>query len=127
MNKAALIEKVAERLGGDDYRDDPGLRAAYQREAARAVDKVLSTILAEMVQGGSVQVTGFGTFKVTDIPGRNVRNPKSGKFGYVEAHRRAKFIPGQNMHDLINGLKPLPDGDASAIKKTPKGSAIKKK
>jgi DNA-binding protein HU-beta len=127
VNKTDLIEKVAERLGGDDFRNDPGTRAEFRLQAARAVEEVLNVILIELVEGGTVQVTGFGAFKVADCPARHARNPKTGGSVWVEETKRVRFAPGQNMDDLVNGRKKLPLEDASPIRKAPRGSGTKKK
>lgn len=121
MNKAHLIEAVAERFGGEDYDDDPRTRAAYRKRAAEAVEEVLSAIAVEMAQGGTVRVTGFGTFEVQDVPARYARNPQTGERVRVKKCKRAKFIPGQNLTDLVNKRKKAPR-KGSAIQKAPKGS-----
>jgi len=108
MNKAQMIETVAQTLGR---------RAA----AVAAVEAVYDAMTRELAAGGTVNITGFGTLKVVATKARKARNPQTGEAVLVPARTRVRFVPGQNLADLVNGDKPVPV-DGSAISKAPKGS-----
>lgn len=108
MNKAQLVEAVAEQLGG-------------RRAAAEAVDAVLDTIVRTVTAGDRVSVTGFGTFEPVDRAPRLARNPQTGERVKVKKTRVPRFRPGQGFKDLVSGSKKLPKNGPS-VKKAPKGS-----
>ena len=108
MNKAQLVEAVAEQLGG-------------RRAAAEAVDAVLDTIVRQVTAGERVSVTGFGTFEKVDRSARFARNPQTGERVKVKKTAVPRFRPGQGFKDLVSGSKKLPKTGPS-VKKAPKGS-----
>lgn len=108
MNKAQLITAVAKTL----RRKTP---------AVAAVEAVYDAMARELAAGGTVTVTGFGTFKAVAAPARKARNPQTGATVLVPARTKVRFIPGRNLADLVNGAKDLPEY-GSAISKAPKGS-----
>ena len=108
MNKAQLVEAVAEQLGG-------------RRAAAEAVDAVLDTIVRAVTAGETVMVTGFGTFEKVDRQARFARNPQTGERVKVKKTAVPRFRPGQGFKDLVSGSKKLPKSGPS-VKKAPKGS-----
>ncbi|KIQ63761.1 MULTISPECIES: HU family DNA-binding protein [Kitasatospora] len=108
MNKAQLVEAVAEQLGG-------------RKAAAEAVDAVLDTMVRAVVAGDRVSVTGFGTFEKVERSARFARNPQTGERVKVKKTAVPRFRPGQGFKDLVSGSKKLPK-DGPSVKKAPKGS-----
>ncbi|PLW72289.1 DNA-binding protein [Streptomyces sp. SCUT-3] len=108
MNKAQLVEAVADKLGG-------------RQAAADAVDVVLDAIVRAVVAGDRVSVTGFGSFEKIERPARYARNPQTGERVRVKKTSVPRFRPGQGFKDLVSGSKKLPKNDV-AVKKAPKGS-----
>ncbi|WP_327069061.1 HU family DNA-binding protein [Kitasatospora sp. NBC_01250] len=108
MNKAQLVEAVAEQLGG-------------RKAAAEAVDAVLDTMVRAVVAGDRVSVTGFGTFEKVERSARFARNPQTGERVKVKKTSVPRFRPGQGFKDLVSGSKKLPK-DGPSVKKAPKGS-----
>jgi DNA-binding protein HU-beta len=82
MNKAELIDQVQKNLGGE----------TSKRAASDAVEAVL-TAIAKGVKGGSVQLIGFGTFKVAKRAARTGRNPKTGEAMKIKASKTVRFVP----------------------------------
>lgn len=118
MNKAQLVEAIADKLGG-------------RQNAADAVDAVLDAIVRSVVTGDRVSVTGFGSFEKVDRPARYARNPQTGERVRVKKTSVPRFRAGQGFKDLVSGSKKLPKGGEVSVKKAPKGSltggtAIKK-
>ncbi|GAA5011381.1 HU family DNA-binding protein [Kitasatospora paranensis] len=108
MNKAQLVEAVAEQLGG-------------RKAAAEAVDAVLDTMVRAVVAGDRVSVTGFGTFEKVERSARFARNPQTGERVKVKKTSVPRFRPGQGFKDLVSGAKKLPK-EGPSVKKAPKGS-----
>ena len=109
MNKAQLVEAIADKVGG-------------RQNAADAVDAVLDAIVRAVVSGDRVSVTGFGSFEKVDRPARYARNPQTGERVRVKKTSVPRFRAGQGFKDLVSGSKKLPKGGEVAVKKAPKGS-----
>ncbi|MFF1419454.1 HU family DNA-binding protein [Streptomyces sp. NPDC058280] len=108
MNKAQLVEAIADKVGG-------------RQQAADAVDAVLDALVRAVVAGDRVSVTGFGSFEKVDRPARYARNPQTGERVRVKKTSVPRFRAGQGFKDLVSGSKKLPKNDV-AVKKAPKGS-----
>ncbi|KUH38461.1 MULTISPECIES: HU family DNA-binding protein [Streptomyces] len=109
MNKAQLVEAIADKMGG-------------RQQAADAVDAVLDAIVRAVVAGDRVSVTGFGSFEKVERPARYARNPQTGERVRVKKTSVPRFRAGQGFKDLVSGSKKLPKGGEVAVKKAPKGS-----
>ncbi|WP_344030832.1 HU family DNA-binding protein [Streptomyces luteireticuli] len=109
MNKAQLVEAIADKMGG-------------RQQAADAVDAVLDAIVRAVVAGDRVSVTGFGSFEKVERPARYARNPQTGERVRVKKTAVPRFRAGQGFKDLVSGSKKLPKGGEVAVKKAPKGS-----
>lgn len=100
MNKADLIEVLAPRLGG---------RAA----ATAAVEAIVDVVMREVVAGGSVGISGFGTFESIQRAPRTGRNPRTGEAVAIEATMTPRFRPGAYFKDVVTDPARLPkDGRA---------------
>ncbi len=109
VNKAQLVEAIADKVGG-------------RQQAAEAVDAVLDAIVRAVVGGDRVSVTGFGSFEKVDRPARYARNPQTGERVRVKKTSVPRFRAGQGFKDLVSGSKKLPRGGEVSVKKAPKGS-----
>ena len=101
MNKAQLIESLADRLGG-------------KKAAAEAVDAMLETIQRTVKDGIPVAISGFGVFEKVTVPARRHRNPRTGEPVRTKKTTRPKFRPGQGFKDVVNGTRKLPKVTAAA-------------
>jgi DNA-binding protein HU-beta len=109
VNKAQLVEAIADKLGG-------------RQQAADAVDAVLDAIVRATVTGDRVSVTGFGSFEKVERPARYARNPQTGERVRVKKTSVPRFRAGQGFKDLVSGSKKLPKAGEVSVKKAPKGS-----
>ncbi|MDZ4288811.1 MAG: HU family DNA-binding protein [Prosthecobacter sp.] len=82
MNKADLLELVQKNLGNE----------TSKRAAATALDAVLEAIAKGVKKDGSVQLIGFGTFKVAKRAARTGRNPKTGASMKIKASKSVRFV-----------------------------------
>ncbi len=90
MTKADLIEAVAAKM------DLP------KAMAERTVNLIFDDITSALQNGDKVNVSGFGTFTVSDRKARQGRNPKTGETIDIPASRAAKFKPGKGLKDALN-------------------------
>jgi DNA-binding protein HU-beta len=89
MTKADLIDSVAARL------DLP------KGQAERAVNLVFEDIVKALRNGDKVNVSGFGTFAVSERKARTGRNPKTGESIDIPASKSAKFKAGKSLKDEL--------------------------
>jgi DNA-binding protein HU-beta len=90
MNKTELIEAVAESA---DLTTD---------SAQKAVNAFIDTVTSTLSQGGSVALTGFGTFSTTERAARTGRNPKTGEPINIPEATMPKFKAGKGLKDEVN-------------------------
>ena len=90
MTKADLIESVAATL------DLP------KGQAERAVHLVFEDIVKALRNGDKVNISGFGTFAVSERKARTGRNPKTGESIEIPASKSAKFKAGKALKDVLN-------------------------
>ena len=95
VNKADLIDALAGRLGS---------RAA----AAAAVEALVDVILREVATGGTVGITGFGTFEKVDRAPRTGRNPRTGEAVPIAGTSSPRFRPGSYFKDVVADPATLP-------------------
>ena len=91
MNKAELAQAVQKLLGHDTS------RAA----AERALDAVISGIKAGLKKDQTVQLIGFGTFKVTHRKARTGVNPKTKEKIKIKASKAIRFSAGKDLKSKI--------------------------
>ena len=89
MNKADLVNAVAEVV-------------STKKEAQEAVDCVFETIKKALKKKDSVQIVGFGSFKVNKRGARKGRNPQTGEEIKIAARTVPKFVPGKALKDAVN-------------------------
>lgn len=85
MNKAQLVEAVAKSLG------------ASRADADRAVSAVIDGIKSGVRKDKSVQLVGFGTFRVTERAARMGVNPKTGQKIKIKKSKTVKFAAGKEL------------------------------
>ncbi|MEA2626634.1 MAG: DNA-binding protein HU-beta [Candidatus Binatota bacterium] len=91
MTKADLIERLATKA------DLPRPRAE------EILNHVLDDITDGLKRGDKVNISGFGTFTVSNRKARTGRNPKTGEPIDIPATRSAKFRAGKNLRDSMVG------------------------
>jgi integration host factor beta subunit len=97
MTKAELIETLSNKL------------PINKAEAEKAINIVLEDIITALKAGQRVNISGFGTFSVSERQARTGRNPKTGEAIQISASRSAKFKPGKQLKDSLNeGLEGQP-------------------
>jgi nucleoid DNA-binding protein len=90
-NKIALVEAVQKSLG----------KETSKAEAERAVNAVIDAIKAGVKKTKTVQLIGFGTFKVATRKARTGVNPKTGEKIKIKASKTVKFVAGKAFKDTI--------------------------
>ena len=89
LTKADLVDAVAKET------------ELPKKQAAAAIEAVLSTITATLAKGGKVQLTGFGTFEAVRRKKRTARNPRTGETITIPATTVPRFRPGKALKDAV--------------------------
>ena len=90
MTKSDLVDAIAERAG------------ITKRDAHAALEATLGAISDELAGGGSVTLTGFGTFKVSGRAARKGVNPRTGEPVAIPAARVPRFSAGSSLKSTVN-------------------------
>ena len=102
MNKADLIDELAERMGGD------------HQLATEALENTLDIIVRTVASGESITIMGFGIFEKKSRAARVARNPHTGESIPVPPTYSPVFRPGQYFKSVIQGTEPLPEDRLAA-------------
>ena len=92
MTKSDLVAKVSREIG-------PRIS---KTECNSVVDVLLSSITEELAQGNSVEIRGFGTFKVRERKARMGRNPSTSEPVAIPARRVPVFTPSKNFRNSVD-------------------------
>jgi DNA-binding protein HU-beta len=92
MNKATLIEKIAEKTG------------ANRKLAESMINSMVDIIIEELKKGSDVSITGFGTFETMTRYARGGVNPqKPTERIQIPEVKVAKFRTGKRLKDELKG------------------------
>jgi len=95
MNKAELVERLAQRTG-------MSLRETRQLvDAIFDPDPSVGLIAAELVAGNRVAISGFGTFEARARKARVGRNPHTGETLEIPASRAPAFKAGKPLKEQL--------------------------
>ncbi len=75
---------------------------ATKKMAADMLDAMLDAVTGELMKGGSVTLTGFGTFKVSHRAARNGVNPATGAKIKIAARKAPVFKAGKKLKEAVN-------------------------
>ena len=89
MTKADLVAAVAET-------------GMTKKDAAAAVDTVISSITGALKKGDKVSLVGFGSFSVKKRKARTGRNPQTGAAIKIKAKKVPVFSAGKALKDAVS-------------------------
>lgn len=90
MTKSELVDRIAEK------HDLP------RRTAEEIVNVIFNTMRDALVEGGRVEVRGFGSFKVKDYEGYVGRNPRTNEEIVVKPKRGIVFKVSKILRSRVN-------------------------
>jgi integration host factor subunit beta len=90
MNKSELIDALAEKKG------------LTYKKAEEIVNIVLDTMSDTLVEGGRIEIRGFGSLVVKDYKAYVGRNPKTGEEIEVKPKKLPFFKVGKELRERIN-------------------------
>lgn len=89
MKKQELVDALAAKTG------------VSRREAEDMVAAFIELVTKELVKGGEVALTGFGTYTVSKRAARAGVNPKTGEKIQIPAVKVPKFKAGKTLKDAV--------------------------
>ena len=90
MNKGELIKAMAEKAGFTN------------KDAAVAYDAFVATVTEALKAGDKVQLVGFGTIEVKDVPAQTGINPQTKAPVAIPACKKPVMKFGKAYKDIIN-------------------------
>lgn len=91
MNKSELISSIAEKSG------------LTKVDSTKALDALIETVEAALVDGDKVQLVGFGTFEVRNRKAREGRNPRNPEEKiHIPASKAPVFKAGKTLKEAVN-------------------------
>ncbi len=90
MTKTELINAIADKTGSS------------KKDAALALDAVISTITETLESGDKVALTGFGTFEVRERGEKTCINPKTKEKMVCPPCKAPAFKAGRSLKEAVN-------------------------
>ncbi|MEK0445062.1 MAG: hypothetical protein RLZZ399_383 [Verrucomicrobiota bacterium] len=87
MNKSELVTVIQKFLGAE----------ASKSSAERALEAVIDGIKAGLKKDHSIQLVGFGSFKVVTRKARTGTNPKTKEKIKIKASKSVRFSAGKDL------------------------------
>jgi DNA-binding protein HU-beta len=91
MNKSQLIDAMTQHAD------------LSKTDAGKALDGLITSIVATLKRGEAVALVGFGTFEVKKRGERKGRNPQTGEEITIAASNIPSFKAGKSLKDAVNG------------------------
>lgn len=89
LNKKALVEVVADKLG------------KKKKDTTIVVDAIFDEIINTLADGGKVDISGFGKFEVTERAQRTGINPSTKEEIVIPASKAPKFRASKALKDAV--------------------------
>ncbi len=86
---------------GDLVADMAAAAGITKKAGADALEALLGAITGELKKGGSVTLTGFGTFKVSARAARTGVNPQTGQAIKIPARNVPTFKAGKGLREAV--------------------------
>lgn len=99
LTKAHLADLLFEQIG------------LNKRESKDLIDAFFDQMVASLVEGDDVKISGFGNFQIRTKAPRPGRNPRTGQAIPIQSRRVVTFHASQKLKDQIQGsVMPVSSG-----------------
>jgi DNA-binding protein HU-beta len=89
MNRKELVDAIASKT------------KKSRKESDLFLNAFLGAVKGELKKGGSVNLVGFGSFKVVHRPAREARNPRTGAKIRIPARKAPVFRAGKGLKETL--------------------------
>ncbi len=103
MNKSDLVNMIAEQA------------KLQHKTAEEVVNLIFDSMSSALVNGGRIEIRGFGSFVVRDYGSYKGRNPRTGESIQVKPKKLPFFKVGKELKELVD------DWNHPKAKKNPEG------
>ena len=90
MNKSELVEAMALEMN------------IGPKEAGDMINTILDSFSDTLIDGGTIEIRGFGSFVIKQYESYSGRNPKTGEKIKVPPKRLPFFKVGKELRNLVN-------------------------
>lgn len=94
MIKSELIARIASKM-----------THLPEHKIAHAVNHILDAMSQSLIEGGRIEVRGFGSFSVHLHNPRNAHNPKTGEKVVTLPKHTPHFKPGKELRERVNASR----------------------
>jgi DNA-binding protein HU-beta len=89
MNKSDMIDHIAAKT------------KLTKKAVSDVLEAFMEGVMSELSKGGTLTLTGFGTFKVAHRKARTGRNPQTGEEIKIPARNVPTFKPGKELKERV--------------------------
>ena len=89
MTKAEIVEHIAQTTG------------LTKTDTSLVVEGMIETLKKALIDGDTVEIRGFGTFKIKERAARRARNPRTGEPVDIPAKYVPTFKPSRELKDEV--------------------------
>jgi integration host factor beta subunit len=89
MTKAEIVEHIAQTTG------------LTKTDTALVVEGMIETLKRALIDGDTIEIRGFGTFKIKERAARRARNPRTGEPVDIPAKFVPTFKPSRELKDAV--------------------------
>ena len=93
MNKSELVKAIAKKAD------------VTNANAQAVLEAFIDAVKTSLKKGEKIQLIGFGSFATVKREARKGVNPQTKKAIKIPAKKVAKFVPGKELKELVNGKK----------------------
>jgi len=113
---------MSTKRNGSEFIDIFANRADISKKDARSFIEAFSDIITEVaISEGKANVSGFGSFTVTEVADREGTQPGTGETIIIPAHRRMGFSPYKKLEETVNNIsaqeRPINENTPSSTEK----------
>ena len=90
MTKAEIVEHIAQMTG------------LTKTDTALVVEGMIETLKEALIEGQTIEIRGFGTFKIKQRAARRARNPRTGEPVDIPAKYVPTFKPSRELKDAVS-------------------------
>ncbi len=76
-----------------------------EQDVEKAVKALLQHMAESLAQGERIEIRGFGSFSLHELPPRTGRNPRTGEAVKLPTRHSTHFKPGKELKELVNASK----------------------
>ncbi|WP_432821567.1 HU family DNA-binding protein [Trichloromonas sp.] len=92
MNKSELVESLANK------------KNLTYKKSEEIINLIFDSMTEALVEGGRIEIRGFGSFVVKDYKAYMGRNPKTGEVIQVHPKKLPFFKVGKELRERVNNL-----------------------